>query len=196
MTISVCVCSERGEHWCHQRRAGEACPPPHLAHPHVPRDRPVSRGAGDDIRVFGAPPLHGCEVGQEPPLFWKPPLQRPGKGGSRHIHSFIFPSWWTHWPISRSRAGRSSEVERSLMVRWVVGSILHGVDPLNYFSLQPLPHGWCNKGRGMCYPVCGMVHIKEPSLLIGKSRPCCGSGFSLSLSEWFFTICLTPYNRK
>ena len=31
-------------------------------------------------------------------------------------------------------AGRSSEVERSLMVRWVVGSILHGVDPLSYFS--------------------------------------------------------------
>ena len=28
-------------------------------------------------------------------------------------------------------AGRSSEVERSLMVRWVVGSILHGVDPLS-----------------------------------------------------------------
>ena len=26
------------------------------------------------------------------------------------------------------RAGRSSEVERLLMVRWVVGSILHGVD--------------------------------------------------------------------
>ena len=32
--------------------------------------------------------------------------------------------------------GRSSEVERSLMVRWVVGSILHGVDPLSYFSFQ------------------------------------------------------------
>ena len=26
------------------------------------------------------------------------------------------------------------------------------VDPLSYFS--------CNKGRGMSYPVCGMVHIK------------------------------------
>ena len=25
----------------------------------------------------------------------------------------------------------------------------------------------CNKGRGMCYSVCGMVHIKEPLLLIG-----------------------------
>ena len=31
-------------------------------------------------------------------------------------------------------AGCSSEVERSLMVRWVVGLILHGVDPLSYFS--------------------------------------------------------------
>ena len=57
-------------------------------------------------------------------------------------------------------AGRSSEVERSLMMRWVVGSILHGVDPLSYFSFQPVLHNWCNKGRGMCYPVSGMVHIK------------------------------------
>ena len=46
--------------------------------------------------------------------------------------------------------GRSSEVERSLMVRWVVGSILHGVDPLSYFSFQPVLHDWCNKDRGMC----------------------------------------------
>ena len=35
------------------------------------------------------------------------------------------------------------------MVRWVVGSILHGVDPLNYFSFQPVLHDWCYKGRGM-----------------------------------------------
>ena len=48
---------------------------------------------------------------------------------------------------------------------WVVGSILHGVDPLSYFSFQPVLHDWCNKGRGMFYPVCGMVHIKEPLLL-------------------------------
>ena len=41
-----------------------------------------------------------------------------------------------------------------------------------------------------------MVHIKEPLLLIEKSSPCGGSGFPLSLSEWSFTICLTPYNRK
>ena len=48
----------------------------------------------------------------------------------------------------------------------------------------------------MCYPVCGMVHIKEPLLLIGKSSLCGGSGFPFSLSEWSLTICLTPYNRK
>ena len=40
----------------------------------------------------------------------------------------------------------------------------------------------------MCYPVCGMVYIKKTLLLIGKSSPCGGSGFSLSLSEWSFTI--------
>ena len=57
-------------------------------------------------------------------------------------------------------------------------------------------HNWCNKGRGICYPVCGMVHIKEPLLLIRKISPCGGSGFPLSLSEWSLTICLTPYNCK
>ena len=82
------------------------------------------------------------------------------------------------------------------MVRWVVGSILHGVDPLSYFSFQPVLHDWCNKGRGMCYPVCGMVHIKEPLLLIDKSNLCGGSVFPFSLSEWSLTICLTPYNRR
>ena len=87
-------------------------------------------------------------------------------------------------------------VERSLMVRWVVGSILHGVDPLSYFLFQPVLHDWCNKGHGMCYPVCGMVHIKEPLLLIDKSSLCGGSGFPFSLSEWSLTICLTPYNCR
>ena len=64
------------------------------------------------------------------------------------------------------------------------------------FSFQPVLHDWCNKGRGMYYPVCGIMHIKEPLLLIGKSSLCGGSGFPLSLSEWSFTICLMPYNRK
>ena len=56
------------------------------------------------------------------------------------------------------------------------------VDPLSYFSFQPVLHDWFNKGRGMYYPVCGMVHIKEPLLLIGKSSICGGSGFPLSHS--------------
>ena len=40
------------------------------------------------------------------------------------------------------------------------------------------------------------MHIKSPLLLIGKSSPYGGSGFPLSLFEWFSTICLTPYKRK
>ena len=49
---------------------------------------------------------------------------------------------------------------------------------------------------GMCYPLCGMVHIKEPLLLIDKSSLCGGSRFPFSLSEWSLTICLTSYNRR
>ena len=64
------------------------------------------------------------------------------------------------------------------------------VDPLSYFSFQPVLHDWCNTGCGMCYPVCGMVHLKEPLLLTRKS------GFPLSLSECFFTIFPMPYNHK
>ena len=66
----------------------------------------------------------------------------------------------------------------------------------SYFSFQPVLHDWCNKGRGMCYPVCGMEHIKEPLLLIDKSSLCGGSGFPFSLYEWSLTICLTPYKRR
>ena len=74
------------------------------------------------------------------------------------------------------------------MVRWVAGSILHGVDPLSSTT-------GVTKAV-VCYPVSGMVHIEEPLLLIEKSSPCGASGFPLSLSEWSFTICLMPYNRK
>ena len=58
------------------------------------------------------------------------------------------------------------------------------VDPLSYFSFQPVLHDWCNKGHGMCYPVCGMMHIKEHLLLavlIGKSNICGGGRFHLAI---------------
>ena len=56
------------------------------------------------------------------------------------------------------------------------------VDPLSYFSFQPVLHVWCNKGYSMCYPACGMVHIKESLLLIRKSKLCGGSNlFSLAI---------------
>ena len=92
---------------------------------------------------------------------------------------------------------RCSSVGKSVR-SWCDGSSDRSfmVDPLSYFSFQPVLCDWCNKGRGMCYPVCGMLHIKEPLLLIGKSSPCGHSGFLLSLSEWSFTICLMTYNCK
>ena len=59
--------------------------------------------------------------------------------------------------VKRFRSWCDGSPDRSFMVY-----------PLSYFSFQPVLHDWCNKGRGMCHPVCGMVHIKEPLLLIEK----------------------------
>ena len=50
-------------------------------------------------------------------------------------------------------------------------NVLLSLDTLSYFSYQPTLHDWCKRGRGMCYPVCRMVHINEPLLIIGKSSP-------------------------
>ena len=97
-----------------------------------------------------------------------------------HIRTYIHKHMWIH-----------------LYTHTYIHTYIHTyMDPLSYFSFQPVLHDWCNKGRGVCYPVCGIVHIKAPLLLTEKSSPCGCTGFLLSLSEWSFTICPTPYNRK
>ena len=70
------------------------------------------------------------------------------------------------------------------------------IDPSWGGPIELFLHDWYNKGRGMCYPVCGMVHIKEPLLLIDKSSLCGGSGFPFSLSEWSLTICPVQVFKK
>ena len=51
------------------------------------------------------------------------------------------------------------------MVRWVVGSILHGA-PIELFLVP-----------AMCFPVCGMMHIKEPLLLSERVAHVAAPGF-------------------
>ena len=59
--------------------------------------------------------------------------------------------------------------------------------PLSHFAFLD----WCNKGRGMCYPVYGMVHIEEHLLLIGMSGPCSSaSEFAHSNSELSYAFLL------
>ena len=59
------------------------------------------------------------------------------------------------------------------------------VDPLSYFSFQPVLHDWCNTVYSVSFPVCGMVRIKTTLLLIGESNTCiAGIGFPISLSDW------------
>ena len=63
-----------------------------------------------------------------------------------------------------------------------------------YLSSQCSTTG-VRKGCGMCYPVCGMIHIKDSLLLIRKSRPWSGgNGFFVLLSRWSFTLSLMSYN--
>ena len=57
----------------------------------------------------------------------------------------------------------------SFMVRWVVGWILHG----GLMELFLIPAS--DKGRDKCYPLCRMLYIKEPLLLIGKISPIVGA---------------------
>ena len=66
------------------------------------------------------------------------------------------------------------------MVRWVVGSILYG-GPIELFLL-PASAQQIVKQLPF-YPVCGMVHIKELLLLIGKSSSCRQSPFKHALWE-------------
>ena len=57
---------------------------------------------------------------------------------------------------------RQALVVRASVRSWCDGSsdLSFMVDPLNYFSFLPVFHDWCNKDRGMCHPVCWMMHIK------------------------------------
>ena len=58
------------------------------------------------------------------------------------------------------------------------------VNPLSCFSFQPVLHDCYNKDCGMSYPVSGIVHIKDPLLIVGKNSPCSdNSMFPLSLSD-------------
>ena len=82
--------------------------------------------------------------------------------------SYSYTDLFMHPFINLTGARCSSMVACLLIVRCIIGLILHG-GPLSYFSFQPILHDWIKKGYGMCHPVYGMVHIKDPWLLIKKS---------------------------
>ena len=87
----------------------------------------------------------------------------------------------------------------SSMVRaFAHGAMGHQINP-SCWTLWAISRSSQCSMTCVCNPVYGMMHIKEPLLLIGNSSPCGGSGFPLLLSdssEWSVTICLTPYNCK
>ena len=69
----------------------------------------------------------------------------------------------TGWDVAQA-------VEHSPAKVVIIRLSLHGmcICSLGYFPFQPVVHKRSIKGCGMCGPVCGKVHIKDPVLLIGK----------------------------
>ena len=72
------------------------------------------------------------------------------------------------------------------------GAIGHWIDPSWWTHISISRSSQCSMTgvtkTVVCVILSGMMHIKEPLLLIGKSGPCGGSGFPLSLSELSFDM--------
>ena len=150
---------------CGETRAGAAHPAPD---PQLPGSRP---GPGVGVRGAGAAPRGPAGA---VPAGGRGPQDEARQGGEAAQGKQA---------VHRRKSTAALSRINSVAVSW---NLIH--------TFQPVLHDWCNKGRGMCYPVWGTVHVKEPLLLIDKSSLCVGSGFPFSLSEWSLTICLTPYN--
>ena len=72
---------------------------------------------------------------------------------------------------------------------WV--SCLLGFCLLYLFLFQPVLRNWCNKGCGMCYPVCWMVHAKHYMLLIVDHEVVAAGFLCISHSSQCSTIGVT-----
>ena len=54
------------------------------------------------------------------------------------------------------------QVDQHMSVIYWISFVFVSDTKISYFSFQLVLHDWCNKGCGMYYPVCGMMHIKNP----------------------------------
>ena len=120
----------------------------------------------------------------------RPQCDRPPSGA--YTPMLIAVGWSTGFPTNNNKRMYGTHLSswsvcmNTSLIRKAIHTFINFSSEAISRSSQCSTTGILNKGRGMCYPVCGMVHIKEPLLLIDKS----------SLSEWSLTICLTPYNRR
>ena len=68
------------------------------------------------------------------------------------------------------------------------------MDTLSDISFRPVLYKWCNKECGKYSPVCGMVHIKDPLMLLSKGNP--GSGSSMSSLTLIAIFPMTENHKK
>ena len=107
--------------------------------------------------------VKSCEKNVAWLMKWKKEIH----GCTQHIYTKTLLFFCLFLYIYFFKLAKTQKASAECLCHWAtlhIGSI-----SLSYFSFQPVLRDWCNKGHGMCYPVCGMVYIKELLLLIGKS---------------------------
>ena len=72
------------------------------------------------------------------------------------------------------------------------GAMGRRIDPSWWIHRAASTSSQYNKGRGMYYHVCGMVHIKDPLLLIDKSSLCPTSYFQRHITVNKMELFLGP----
>ena len=100
-----------------------------------------------------------------------------------HICVFLFYYCW-EGHCNRSLTTWTQSPHGLMSVREWLGGSDNGFKRLDLIPLHQ-DYSWA-----------GQTHPQSDPLITGNSRPRGSRGFSLSLSEWSFTICLTPWSRK
>ena len=81
------------------------------------------------------------------------------KGNPLPPHRLLFPINSKGSFIDTDRIAHTTAFVTPVVEHWLEREIAQWVHPMKDRSDKPEFHDWCNKDRGICDPVCGMVLI-------------------------------------
>ena len=97
------------------------------------------------------------------------------------------PAWRLHWLLGVRQSYNYMSERLINKISHINNYMLPCI--LELFLVLVGLHNWCNNSCGMYYPVCGMMHIKHPWLLMWQS------GFLSCYPSSLTPLSLTPNNH-